>query len=181
MTKTLYLFPTEFEAAPFRQLNPQASVRIIGVGIATSAALLSRIIAEEQPQRVVLCGIAGACDERLSVGQVVEVVEDSEVGLPAIYSTLYTPRRCTSLVEVVAFTVSRCTASLGLNVVESATRPCVEQMEGAAVGAVCKAWGVEYSHLRAISNRVGDERALWQPDEAARRLAEILLEMSFEE
>lgn len=178
MPITLYLFPTEFEAARFRILRPQAEVRIVGVGMSQAAATLSRIIADEQPARVVLCGIAGACDERLDVGTTVEVVADYEQGLPARYAEQYEPKRCTSLPEVKAATVSRCGESLGEDSVKDAEAlPVVEQMEGAAIGAVCRAWGVEYSHLRTISNRVGDERQLWRADEAVEHLAEVLCEL----
>lgn len=173
MAAVLYLFPTEFEAAPFRALRPQAEVRIVGVGMSQAAATLSRIIAEEQPERVVLCGIAGACDERLKVGGAVEVVTDCEMGLPKAYAESYKPCRCTELPEVEAFTVSRCGASLECGARESEV-PAIEQMEGAAVGAMCRAWGVEYSHLRTISNRVGDERAGWRTKEAIERLAEVV-------
>ena len=176
MAAVLYLFPTEFEAAPFRALRPQAEVRIVGVGMSQAAATLSRIIAEEQPERVVLCGIAGACDERLKVGGAVEVVTDCEMGLPKAYAESYKPCRCTELPEVEAFTVSRCGASLECGARESEV-PAIEQMEGAAIGAVCRAWGVEYSHLRTISNRVGDARPLWRADEAVEHLAEVLCEL----
>lgn len=176
MAAVLYLFPTEFEAAPFRVLRPQAEVRIVGVGMSQAAATLSRIIAEEQPERVVLCGIAGACDERLKVGGAVEVVTDCEMGLPKAYAESYKPCRCTELPEVEAFTVSRCGASLECGARESEV-PAIEQMEGAAVGAMCRAWGVEYSHLRTISNRVGDARPLWRADEAVEHLAEVLSEL----
>ena len=176
MAAVLYLFPTEFEAAPFRVLRPQAEVRIVGVGMSQAAATLSRIIAEEQPERVVLCGIAGACDERLKVGGAVEVVTDCEMGLPKAYAESYKPCRCTELPEVEAFTVSRCGASLECGARESEV-PAIEQMEGAAIGAVCRAWGVEYSHLRTISNRVGDARPLWRADEAVEHLAEVLSEL----
>lgn len=176
MAAVLYLFPTEFEATPFRVLRPQAEVRIVGVGMSQAAATLSRIIAEEQPERVVLCGIAGACDERLKVGGAVEVVTDCEMGLPNAYAESYKPCRCTELPEVEAFTVSRCGASLECGARESEV-PAIEQMEGAAVGAMCRAWGVEYSHLRTISNRVGDARPLWRADEAVEHLAEVLSEL----
>ena len=176
MAAVLYLFPTEFEAAPFRVLRPQAEVRIVGVGMSQAAATLSRIIAEEQPERVVLCGIAGACDERLKVGGAVEVVTDCEMGLPKAYAESYKPCRCTELPEVEAFTVSRCGASLECGARESEV-PAIEQMEGAAVGAMCRAWGVEYSHLRTISNRVGDARPLWRADEAVEHLADVLSEL----
>ena len=178
MAAVLYLFPTEFEASPFRVLRPQAELRNVGVGMSQAAATLSRIIAEEQPERVVLCGIAGACDERLKVGGAVEVVTDCEMGLPKAYAESYKPCRCTELPEVEAFTVSRCGESLSEGDVNDAeVLPVVEQMEGAAIGAVCRAWGVEYSHLRTISNRVGDARPLWRADEAVEHLAEVLSEL----
>lgn len=176
MAAVLYLFPTEFEAAPFRALRPQAEVRIVGVGMSQAAATLSRIIAEEQPERVVLCGIAGACDERFDVGTAVEVVADYEQGLPARYAEQYEPMRCTSLPKVKAASVSCCGVSLECGARESEV-PAIEQMEGAAIGAVCRAWGVEYSHLRIISNRVGDARPLWRADEAVEHLAEVLSEL----
>lgn len=178
MATTLYLFPTEFEAAPFRVLRPDAQVQIIGVGMSQAAAATARLLADESPQRVVLCGIAGACDERLDVGTTVEVVADYEQGLPARYAEQYESRRCTSLPKVKAATVSRCGESLDEDDVKDAEAlPVVEQMEGAAIGAVCRAWGVEYSHLRTISNRVGDERQLWRADEAVEHLAEVLCEL----
>lgn len=176
---TLYLFPTEFEAAPFKALAPLAEVRIVGVGMAQTAAALSRVLATEHPQRVVLCGIAGACDERLEVEQVVEVVEDIEMGLPERYNITYTPQRYSSLPAVRAYTVSRCGATLEWSKGargEEESLPTIEQMEGAAVGALCREWGVEYSHLRAISNRVGDSREQWRAVEAAQGLARMLAE-----
>lgn len=174
MAAMLYLFPTEIEAAPFRAVMPQAQVRITGVGMASASAAVSRIIVQEQPSRLILCGIAGVCGESLQIGQVVEVVEDMEAGLPSQYALKYTPCRCTSLQTVRAYTVSRCGAALECSRNDESVA-AIEQMEGAAVGAMCREWGVEYSHIRAISNRVGDSRALWQSDEAAKHLAEALV------
>ena len=77
-----------------------------------AAAATARLLADECPQRVVLCGIAGACDEGMERGSVVEVVEDSEYGLPALYAERYEPQRLTSLPAVKAFTVSRSGASM---------------------------------------------------------------------
>ncbi len=171
MATTLYLFPTEFEAVPFRALRPDAQVRIIGVGMSQAAAATARLLADECPQRVVLCGIAGACDEGMERGSVVEVVEDSEYGLPALYAERYEPQRLTSLPAVKAFTVSRSGASM------AEAEPAVEQMEGAAVGAVCRAWGVEYSHLRGISNLVGEPKQMWRIAEAVESLTNVLCEL----
>ena len=53
--------------------------------------------------------------------------------------------------------------------------PFIEQMEGAAVAAVCKVWGVEeYYHLRAISNYVDDPRSAWRIGAAVEALAQWL-------
>lgn len=171
MATTLYLFPTESEAAPFRALRPDAQVRIIGVGMSQAAAATARLLADECPQRVVLCGIAGACDEGMERGSVVEVVEDSEYGLPALYAERYEPQRLTSLPAVKAFTVSRSGASM------AEAEPAVEQMEGAVVGAMCRAWGVEYSHLRGISNLVGEPKQMWRIAEAVESLTNVLCEL----
>ncbi|MBQ2032944.1 MAG: hypothetical protein II217_01010 [Alistipes sp.] len=171
MATTLYLFPTEFEAAPFRALRPDAQVRIIGVGMSQAAAATARLLADECPQRVVLCGIAGVCNGGMERGSVVEVVEDSEYGLPALYAERYEPQRLTSLPAVKAFTVSRSGASV------AEAEPAVEQMEGAAVGAVCRAWGVEYSHLRGISNLVGEPKQMWRIAEAVESLTNVLCEL----
>lgn len=171
MATTLYLFPTEFEAAPFRALRPDAQVRIIGVGMSQAAAATARLLADECPQRVVLCGIAGVCNGGMERGSVVEVVEDSEYGLPALYAERYEPQRLTSLPAVKAFTVSRSGASV------AEAEPAVEQMEGAAVGAVCRAWGVEYSHLRGISNLVGEPKPMWRIAEAVESLTNVLCEL----
>ena len=171
MATTLYLFPTEFEAAPFRALRPDAEVRIIGVGMSQAAAATARLLTDECPKSVVLCGIAGACDEGLEVGSVVEVVEDSEYGLPARYAERYEPKLLTSLPAVRAFTVSRSGATM------IGAENAVEQMEGAAVGAVCRAWGVEYSHLRGVSNRVGEPTQMWRIGESVENLTSVLCEL----
>ena len=173
MADTLYLFPTEFEAAPFVGLRPDARVRIIGVGMSQAAAATARLLADECPQRVVLCGIAGACGEGLEVGSVVEVMEDSEYGLPAIYEERYLPQRLTSHPTVKAFTVSRSGAAMA----ETLAEPAVEQMEGAAVGAVCRAWGVKYSHLRGVSNRVGEPKDMWRIGESVENLTSVLCKL----
>ena len=55
----------------------------------------------------------------------------------------------------------------------------VEQMEGAAVAAACRAMGVEeYYHLRAISNYVDDDRSAWRIKEAVEALGERIAELN---
>lgn len=169
---TLYLFPTRAEAAAFERLCPKAAVGIIGVGMAEAAASAARLIVELRPRRVVLCGIAGACDEHLGVGEVVEVVSDSIAELPARFALKYPSAPITRLPKVRSFSVSRTGASLPL--LKDDALHSVEQMEGAAVAAVAKQLGVDFHHIRAISNRVSDARWAWRIAEAVEALGEAL-------
>ena len=171
---TLYLFPTREEAAELltrrADLNPQ--VGFVGVGMAEAGANAAALIARHRPQRVVLCGIAGSCDRRVEVGTVVQVIRDRVVGLPEKYSIEYSSSLVEGLCRVQSLTVNRTGESLPL---ADGEKPCIEQMEGAAVAAVCKAMGVgEYYHLRAISNYVDDPRSAWRIGDAVEALGEWL-------
>ena len=169
----LLLFPTAEEAQPLLELWPEAPCRIIGVGMAEAAAGVARAIAESGARSVVLCGIAGAMSEELVLGQVVEVVEDCVAGLPPRYSKRYESSPKTNYQAVLSLTVSHSEDGY-LYCDMQPSLPLIEQMEGAAVAAVAEALGVEFLHLRAISNRVGDPFHQWQISEATQALAEAL-------
>lgn len=176
MRRPVFLFPTEVEAAAFRQLMPEAEVVIVGVGMAEAAAMAARYLSLKPTRDVVLCGIAGACDDRLAVCQVVEVVYDRVASLPEQYLKEYRMERSTGLDSVESFTVNASGESLKF-LAEDAL-PAVEQMEGAAVAAVCEAMGVEhFCHIRAISNRVGDEREKWRIEEAVTALGGVVSQL----
>ncbi len=172
---TLFLFPTSAEAEGFRTLCPDAEWREIGVGPAEAGARAARFIASTGCARAVLCGIAGACDRRTAIGEAVEAVADGVAGLPAAYATTYLAARATDLPAVRSLTVCRTGDALrGDTATGNPTLdalPLVEQMEGAAVAAACRAFGAEFVHLRAISNRVGDPRSEWRVAEAVEALA----------
>lgn len=155
-----------------RRPELQQQVGIIGVGMAEAGAGAAALIAEHKPQRVVLCGIAGACDSTVEVGSVVQVESDRVAGLPEKYSIEYSSSLVEGLCRVQSLTVNRTGESLPL---AEGEKPCIEQMEGAAVAAVCKAMGVgEYYHLRAISNYVDDPRSAWRIGDAVEALGEWL-------
>ena len=177
MPDTLFLFATEGEAARFRTLRSDASVEIIGVGVAEAAAAAAGYIAKYAPQRVVLAGIAGTCDEQLQVGECVAVVNDCLAGLPESYRKEYRSEGWGDLPKVVAYTVSRTGESLPSGCGVELSTPAIEQMEGAGVAAVCQRAEVEYLHLRAISNRVTDNRKEWRILEAIDSLTAVLIEM----
>ena len=177
---TLYLFPTREEAAELltRQADLKTQVGFVGVGMAEAGANAAALIARHRPQRVVLCGIAGSCDRGLiRVGDVVQVVRDKVAGLPEKYSLYYTSPNIEGVDHYVSsITVSRTGESLPA---AASNIPCIEQMEGAAVAAACRAMGVEeYYHLRAISNYVDDARSAWRIKEAVEALGERIAELN---
>ena len=177
--KTLYLFPTREEAAELltRRADLKPQVGFVGVGMAEAGANAAALIARHRPQRVVLCGIAGSCDRALiRVGDVVQVVRDKVAGLPEKYSIEYSSSFLEGLCRVQSLTVNRTGESLPI---VAGNLPCIEQMEGAAVAAACRAMGVEeYYHLRAISNYVDDARSAWRIKEAVEALGERIAELN---
>ena len=177
---TLYLFPTREEAAELltRRADLKQQVGFVGVGMAEAGANAAALIARHRPQRVVLCGIAGSCDRGLiKVGDVVQVVRDKVAGLPEKYSLYYTSPNIEGVDHYVnSVTVNRTGESLPA---AASNIPCIEQMEGAAVAAACRAMGVEeYYHLRAISNYVDDARSAWRIKEAVEALGERIAELN---
>lgn len=177
MIHTTFCFPTEAEASLFRELCPDAEIVIVGVGVASAAAFLAAHIARANPSRVVLCGIAGACDEVLQAGDVVEVVADSVAGLPECFAERYEPKVTGLLPRVNSLTVNHTGDALRY-LPENQDLPCIEQMEGAGVAAACYAMGIaDFYHIRAISNRVTDERSEWRTEEAITALGRAVAQL----
>ena len=166
--KTIFLFPTEAEAAPFRARRPDACIRICGVGQARAAAATARVIAAEKPDRIVLAGVAGAYGDEPAVGSVCAVEEERECGLPERYAAVFRPK---SVPSKLPRAVSNTVAATGAEPQGAQ----IENMEGAAVMAVCEAMGVDCCEVRAVSNRTGQPFAEWKIEEAAANLAEILI------
>ena len=175
--RTLFLFPTQGEATAFQSLCPDALVAIIGVGMAEAGASAAEAVAQYAPQRVVLAGVAGALGEKLQVGECVAVVKDSIVALPKAYRVEYESSVWGDLKPAIAYTVNRTGESLPLADSGEGDSPAIEQMEGAAVAAVCRRVGVEFLHLRSISNRVADARDKWRMPQAIEALTSTLVKM----
>ena len=121
------LFPTETEARPLRACRPDLDIRICGVGAAQTARFMQRMLAEERPEAVVLCGIAGA---HLSTGYASEFTENitSGRGFTAFSAIVFGGRR-------------------------ARTAPLVYQSRdwdhGVFVGSIMASETVSYTHLRA--------------------------------
>ncbi len=159
----IFVFPTEFEAAPFRALCPTAKIVICGVGMATTAATLCNIIGSK-PNRIVLAGIAGSYDtDRFPINTVVEVISERIEELPAQFAITYHIKPHFSLPKASSNSVNRSNFE--------GAESDIEQMEGAAAAAICAEMGIAFSQIRAISNRVGDPIEKWSIRSAIETLA----------
>lgn len=151
--KPLLIFATEGEAVQIRALRADLDIAICGVGAVETALSVAKIIESKRPEAVVLCGIAGAYDKTLKVGDVVSVVTENTASLPAIYRKSYSATLELPLPEVTSNTV--------MAVGAEAAGAAVENMEGAALFALCNHYGVKCAQIRAISNYTDDCRSAW--------------------
>lgn len=151
--KPLLIFATEGEAVQIRALRADLDIAICGVGAVETALSVAKIIESKRPEAVVLCGIAGAYDKTLKVGDVVSVVTENTASLPAIYRKSYSATLELPLPEVASNTV--------MAVGAEAAGAVVENMEGAALFALCNHYGVKCAQIRAISNYTDDCRSAW--------------------
>ena len=122
--------------------------------MAAAAAATARIIAEEHPDRLILAGIAGASDRSVAVCEVVAVAGERIAELPGKYAVRYA-------------------ADFIPGVAASGTQ--IENMEGAAFLAVCRAFGVPGAEVRAVSNYTDDPRSAWRIEESAEKLAKTII------
>ena len=162
------MFPTRIEAEPFVRLCPNAEIVISGVGMAETAATITRLSREHRldGREVVLCGIAGAYTLELALGEVVEVVEECCVELPERFRKVYrnTPR--TRLRLATSNSVHRSGAM--------ADGRDIENMAGAALFALAEELSFSATEIRSVSNYVGDNTSEWHIEEATESLAATL-------
>lgn len=149
----LFVFATEAEAAPLRAARPDLHIRICGVGAVECALNVAKIIESEAAKQIILCGIAGAYSKELSIGEVVAVTTERTSTLPALYQESYQATLSLPLKAV----VSNTTMSVGA----AADGADIENMEGAALFAICNHYGVACGEIRAISNYTDQSRESW--------------------
>ena len=164
--QTVILFPTQAEAEGFSTAHPDTEVRICGVGMVRTAACVARLL-HEGYRRFVLAGIAGSYGGRLPKGSVVAVAEERVAGLPAAYADSY---RATWVPQGLETVTSNTVTSCGAE----PDGADIENMEGAALFALCREFGADCCQIRAISNAVGEERGGWRVKEALAALHETL-------
>lgn len=164
--RPLIVFATDMEATAVSALADSVQTAVCGVGAVEAAVGMVDILERYKPEAVILCGIAGAYDRKLKIGDVVSVVTEQTATLPPIYINKYRATLPLPLKEVSSNTVMAVGA-------EPAGAE-VENMEGAAVFALCHHYGVPCAEVRAVSNYVDDPREQWDIPAALTALAEAI-------
>ena len=192
--KTVILCPTGSEAVCFAGTLPEGIPVVIGgVGMAATAAAVTRILAGGRPRRLILAGIAGAYPSSgLEVGDCVlvgtERVADQGAFRDGRFKPLYAEGYSCPYAEEAARkfaaaengaagalpVVQGCTVNAAANGFADFADGAVESMEGAVFFAVCAAAGIPFLEVRAVSNLTTASRGEWRMDLAARALADTL-------
>ncbi len=191
--KIAVLFPTAPESAPFSERYPgKADVYICGVGQCECAAAAARIFADHRPDAMILAGIAGAYHfSGMGLADVVAVRQENCADLGTLRSGGFLPLPFSfggtsaanyytdphALYGRMHSVTSNTVAVAGTKYLNRYfTDADIENMEGAAFFAVCRALGIPFAELRAISNIVGAPPADWNIPDAASNLADALAE-----
>lgn len=195
MTKILILIPTLHEyngifsdhTTKELLLTHGAEVRLCGIGPAASAFLAGQLCHAFSPEKVLLCGIAGAFTQSgLATGDIVSVRDEtfadlgfSENGMPVNFDEIGVPLYTRSsgqdvscryelssipnFKQVSALTVSCVTSeSSRAEYLEKHYDAQIENMEGASVVMACEHLGIPVTEMRTISNYVGErDKGSW--------------------
>lgn len=177
--------------------NLQIQTLVTGVGMTATAFQLGAYFAQNRPDWAVNAGIAGAFDDKLAIGEVVQVVNErfGDLGVEeidgrftdiasmgfahtAVYANPQAP--LPSLPLCTGLTVNKVHGSANSIQQILAQYPDVqvETMEGAAFFYACLAAGIPFTAIRSISNRVEPRnRDAWNIPLAIGRLNEVLVQM----
>lgn len=191
-TKTMYkkitiLVPTDEEAVEIRnkRLNG-VNICVSGVGMAETAAAVTKVLLNNRPDVIILAGIAGAYPASgLKAGDCVSVASERVCDLGAVRDSAFTPLYQKEYHSPLAGKLRSLKKAAGSTVNTGATEPeriyintdnfktcAIENMEGAVFFAVCEAADIPFLELRAVSNLTTDSRAEWKLDEAVISLAD---------
>jgi nucleoside phosphorylase len=128
--------------------------------MAQCAATTAIILAADQPDLIILAGIAGTYTDELSIGETVavrsEVIADMGRRSGGEFTPLFQKTYSTSVIPAGYRAVPSNTVNCAGALVEQPTAAEIENMEGAAFFAVCEKFGVPAMEIRTVSNRVGE-------------------------
>ena len=199
--RVLVVAATEPEVSGLNQesriRNQDIEFLITGVGMVATAFALGRHLTMHQYDLAVNLGIAGSFDQDITLGEVVEVVEDnlSELGAEdgeeflTIESMGFGQSKFHSTValsdygnfdlkKVTAITVNTVHGhEPSIKKLNRRLQPQLESMEGAAFFYACKQAGVPCLQIRAVSNYVEKRnRDAWQIGLAIKNLNSFALQ-----
>lgn len=147
---TLVLFALEREAAPFRRAMPHARVALTGIGATAAAArTIERELAASRPDRVIMAGFCGGLRDEHTVGSVLiptHVIDDAGNQWECDCGPQGSGRLLTTT-SIIATPVTK--RELGIR-----HRADIVDMESATVAAACRAAGVPFLAVRAVSDTV---------------------------
>ena len=176
MAKTLIVAATEIEVEGLRMFlgsDSNFEFLVTGVGMVnTTFSLTKRLSSGELPSKVLNVGIAGAFDQQMEIGQVVQIVTDrfSELGAEnydafvkademslidsgdMIFNSKHSLKNLQPVTGITVNTIHGEEGSIAQ--VKHLFNCDVESMEGAAVAFVASRVGIEWIQVRSISNYV---------------------------
>jgi futalosine hydrolase len=205
--RVLVVAATEFEVEKLRSKaqSQESGVKsqdieflITGVGMVATGFALGRHLALNKYDLAINLGIAGSFDRDISLGEVVEVTEDTIAELGAenddkfltidsmgfgesvfIPSTSLSDYGNFNLKQVTAITVNTVHGhEPSIRKLTERIQPQLESMEGAAFFYACKQAGIPCLQIRAVSNYVEKRnRDAWQIGLAIKNLNSFAVEL----
>ena len=182
----LSAFPPEL-AGLYASPPPGWQARCTGVGAITAAATTARLIAELKPKCVLFVGTCGAYDERLAIGDLIEVTEAVSISMEEVDGRAYRPSiECVRWPATFTFAqplaLTTCTVAVPVAIsktVEGAkllaqTAPA-EHLEVTGVFAACHGAGVACGAVLGVADHVGP-KAHQQWEANHKRVSDALIE-----
>jgi futalosine hydrolase len=202
--KLLIVAATEFEIEPFIQHKKKADILITGVGIPATVYHLTQKLITGKYDFVIQAGIAGSFSEKLNLGAVVGIKQDTfaDIGIEeqGNFQTLFETgfirkndfpftngwlinqhlhMQQISLPLVNAITINKISDNdLQNKPMVGKFGADVESMEGAAFHYVCLQQKIKFLQVRSVSNYVGErDKSKWKMKAAIENLNSALIKI----
>ena len=180
--KILIVAATDFELE--KDQFSTHEILITGLGVLETTLELTKKLAFNSYDLVINAGIAGSFDNKIKIGDVVEVTEDilSELGYEENktffeFKNFSVPNKFTvdsktDLLKVKSITVNTVSGNTStIKKIKKRLSPDIETMEGAAVFRVCNDFNIPCMQIRSVSNFVGERnKKNWNIDLAVKNL-----------
>ncbi len=129
---------------PFARTRPDLTVLVTGMGAKNAESEFRRAIAVARPSRVFTCGVAGALDPALNIGNVLYQTTDTDAAARLARAGARAMTFCCS--QRVAVTIAEKAA------LRAATNAAAVEMESAIIADMCARLDIPCAIVRAISD-----------------------------